>query len=461
MKPRNDYAAIEVDGVYLDAWQSYSFDSDLFTPADAFRLSIGVGTSSSRELEQTITKLRSLMHPGKSVKLWVGAGGKRGLQHVGIIDRAEVTNDGDSGTQFVVTGRDRARMLIGSAADPKLYEANDTLISVARRICTPRGIEVTADHVAGRDLRQARVSKDKLRRLQNKARSLGIPPSLMSEKIAASIDHGTINFDDFVRAQAGSLYSEFSVVPRRELGDRDPLAVPLLTTVTGIPYSGKAGLSSLAIYQLRVKDIRPQSGETEWEFLDRHAKRNGLLMSFDPKGRLVFCALQYNQDPSYRITRRINGDRSQNNVLAGGRSDDLSDTYSKVIVYGRAKGSDATRSAFKGEAIDTSDSKLPFEAVLQLHDNSIKTSDEAQARAEYELGKSKQGSLALSYVVAGHSANGLIYATDTVAWVDDQVAGINAPYYVTARTFQRSNQAAPTTDLKLVPIGSIVLKEAV
>jgi prophage tail gpP-like protein len=430
MTRRLDSAAIEVDGVYLDAWQSYSFDSDLFTPADAFNLTIGVGTSSSRELQKTIDRLLELMEPGKRVKLWVASVGKRALQHVGIIDAAEVQNDGDGGTQFSVRGRDLARHLIGSAADPSLYEANDTLISVARRAVAEWGIEVTADHVAGRDLRQARISGDKLSRLKARARRYGVPPRLMSEKIAASIDKGTIAFDDF--AQAAQI-------------DIDGVNV------------ADAGLSSLRIYQLRLRDVRPQSGETVWEYLDRHARRNGLLMSMDPQGRLVFSGLGYNQAPSYRITRRINGDRSVNNVISGGRSDDISDVYSRVVVYGRSKGSDAARSRFKGLAED--DSVLPFTQTLQLHDSSIKSVSDAQKRAEYELARSRQGALALEYTVAGHSANGLIFATDTVAHVEDQVTGINAPYYVTARTFQRSNQAAPTTRLKLVPLYSIALPE--
>lgn len=435
-----DYAAIEVGDIFLDAWTSYSFQSDLFTPADSFRLSLGIGTSSSRDLRKTVDRLNALMKPGATVKLWIGSKGSRALQGVGIVDAREISNDADAGTTFTVEGRDPARHLIKSAADPKLYEKDDTLISAARRAVAPWSIEVTADHVAGRDLRQARVRKDRLRRLQDKSRALGIPPQYMSEKIAASIDKGTIDFDEFVEAAGGDLVDKRA----RRLG---------------LPYAGGTpALSALQIYQLRVRDVRPQSGETVWEYLDRHAQRNGLLMQMDPQGRLVFCGLQYDQPPSYRLVRRIEGVRIDNNILAGGRRLDSSDIYKTVLVYGRAKGDDKTRSPFKGRAVDNS---LLHESILQLHDNSIKSKDDAQTRAEYELAHAKQGADALDYTVAGHSANGLMFATDTIAHVEDQVCGVNGPYYVTARTFTRNAQTGPMTQLKLVPPGSIVLREAV
>jgi prophage tail gpP-like protein len=57
----------------------------------------------------------------------------------------------------------------------------------------------------------------------------------------------------------------------------------------------------------------------------------------------------------------------------------------------------------------------------------------------------------------GHSDSGLFYAPDTIAQIDDEVCGIHGAYYVTARTFARSARQGPTTELKLVPKGAIVL----
>lgn len=474
-----DYVELECGSTVIGGWLNYSATSDIFTPADACRLGIGVGTSNPRDLRASIAKAKELLKKGTEVKFWVTAGGKRACQGVFVIDGREVGNDADAGTDFAVSLRDRACKMIGSAADPKLYESGDTLVSVARRAVAPwPEIEVTADHVAARDLRQARVTKDKLRRLQNKARSWGIPPRLMSEKIAASIDHGTITFEDFAGAQAGAVAltsfpgsAPFSLPAKERYGlpilNREispllaPATVPLLAGYTGIPYSGATGLSSLQIYSLRVKDIRPQSGETVWEFLDRSARRNGLLMSVTPDGKLLFCGLQYDQEPSYRITRRIEGDRRFNNVVSGGFRDDISDVASDVIVYGRVKGKDVARSPFKGHATSApgDPSNVPYVKTLIIHDNSIKSAQDAQHRAEYELGRSKQGSLILEYTMRGHSDSGLIYTPDTIAHVEDEVTGISGPYYVTARTFTRSNKQAPMTQIKLVPKGAIVLSK--
>lgn len=472
-----DYVELECDSTVIGGWTSYSAPSDIFTAADSCRLGIGVGTSNPRDIKASIAKAKALLAKGKEVKLWVTAGGKRAVQGVFVIDGREVGNDADAGTDFGVQLRDRASYLIGSAADPKLYESGDTLVSVARRAVAPWPVEVTADHVGSRDLRQARVTKDKLRRLQDKARAYGIPPRILSEKIAASIDKGTITFEDFAAAQAGALHTVLTPTSPNfvEKGQRyglpsverftnpfaTPTTIPYGGSYIGIPYSGATGLSSLQIYSLRVKDIRPQSGETVWEFLDRSAKRNGLLMSVTPDGKLLFCGLHYDQEPSYRITRRIQGDRSQNNVVSGGFRDDISDVASDVIVYGKVKGKDVTRSAFKGHAtsLPGDPSNVPYVKTLIIHDNSIKSAADAQHRAEYELGKSKQGALVLEYTMRGHSDSGLIYAVDTIAHVEDEVAGISGPFYVTARTFTRSNKQAPMTQLKLVPKGAIVLSK--
>jgi prophage tail gpP-like protein len=480
-----DHAELECESSLLDSWTSYSFQSDLFTPADACRLSIGLGSSSARDIRRTITEAQALLAPGKLVKVYVTAGGRRALQGAFLIDSCEIANDADGGTQMTLSLRDRALQLIGSAADPKLYAAHDTLVSVARRAVKPWGIEVTADHVAARDLRQARVSKDKLKRLQQKARSWGIQPSLMSEKIAASIDHGTITFEDFAGAQAGRIddasitqtagtfpyagpYARPKVV-RTVVPLNAPMTFPFRSGITrdgnlmvvhqGIPWSGATGLSSLQIYQLKVKDIRPQSGETVWEFLDRSAKRNGLLMSMTPDGKLLFCGLLYDQHPSYHLTRRVEGDRTQNNIVSGGSRLDISDVVGDVIVYGRVKGKDVSRSAFKGYAkqADSDLVRVPYQKTLVVHDNAIKSREDAQHRAAYELGKARQGAFAISYTMRGHSDSGLFFAPDTIAQVDDEVCGIHGAYYVTARTFARSARQGPTTELKLVPKGAIVL----
>jgi prophage tail gpP-like protein len=470
---REDWAELEVDGLVVDSWTSYSAQSDLFTPADACRLSIGVGVTNQQALAKNLARLRAMFTPGRTAKLWVTSAGKRSLQGVFVIDRRTTDNDYDSGTQFSVELRDLAAKMVDSAADPKLYESGDTLVSVARRAVKQWGIEVTADHIGSRDLRQARVTKDKLARLQSKARAAGVPPRLMSEKIAASIEKGTITFDDFLVAAVGGLYTRkeyksFNAVDgtygtveeRTDLRPFTPSAavVSYKGYYTGIPYSGAAGLSSLKIYQLKVQDVRPQSGETVWEFLDRSAKRNGLIMSITPDGKLLFCGLHYDQAPSYRIVRRI-ADGSENNVVSGSESLDISNVYSDVVVYGRAKGKDKTRTKFKGHASTKPNEPVhvPYPKTLIVKDNSIKSKDDAQHRAEYELAKSRQGAQVLAYTMMGHSQNGLMFAADTTALVDDEVLGISGTFYVTARDFTRSSSMPPRTALKLVPLGSIVL----
>lgn len=443
-----DYAAIEVGGLFLDSWQEYSFDSDLFTPADAFRLSIGIGSSSSRELKQNLDKLRENIYAGAVVKFYVGAGSNRALQGTGIIDAREIENSED-GTTFSCEGRDFAAYLVDSAAPADLYKQETPFVDVCRKACKPWGIKVNADAAADREVRTGKQKKalPAARTLQDRGSELGIPARKLSTSILDAIDAGTL----------------------------DPASLGGIS-VQAIALSA-AKISPLQIYALRAKEAAPQSGETVWEFLDRHAKRLGIMMRMGPTGTLTLTGLDYGQQPLVRLTRRMQqagfGTKfssiamSENNILSGGERYDASRLYKQVTVHGRAPGassitlddltSDGDAKPVKGIARDSSSDAIPHEKTLVIHDTKVRSNAEAEKRAYRELAKSRQGAQILNYTMKGHGQSGTLYATDTIAHVEDDIAGVSGPFYVVGRTFTRSKSDGPRTHLKLVPLGSIVL----
>lgn len=429
-----DFAAVEVDGAFLDAWTEYRFESDLFSAADGFSLTIGIGSSSSKSLKRNLDYLRERLFVGAVVKFWIGHGDKRALQGTGVIDARDIQNDGE-GTRFTVEGRDFASYLVDSAAPLGLYkESGTSLFELARTAVEPWGITVTADANALRDVRTGRAIAKNARELKSKAEQYGVAPAKISASLLAAIDAGTVD-------------------------------VSAIASTTAAIQSG-AGLSPLEIAQLKVSEARAQAGETVWEFLDRHARRLGLLMRMGPDGKLNFMGPDYGQQPSYRLERSIESATlgtafssvalRGNNILSGGERYDGSRLYREVQVFGRAPNGDLARARVKATARDAGDDAIPHEKTLFVHDDSIKSEAEATKRAYRELAKSRMGAQVLEYTVRGHGQSGIIYATDTVATVKDEVTGISGSFYVVSRSFVRDAQG-PRTTLRLVPLYSIVV----
>lgn len=439
---RSDFAFVEVAGKRFEFWTSYSFDSDLFTPADGFRLGIGLPGIRTAQDKRDREQLRADLAPGSTVKIYIGtdAAGTdttRHLQMSGVIDTQDISASIDSGSEFEIEGRDGAGVLVDSSTPigvvdftemktrrsrlfaydvsvtgpyelavvpgPVLepashYTANAeiTLAELATSVCSLWGIQVTADSSASRDILTGRP-------------------------------RGTRATVDSRRSRKGDSYAS----------DQSPDDVK----------------------SIKVAEARPQPGETAWQYLDRHAKRLGVMMWFSPSGRLILGSPQYTQESRGRIVRRFRSDSRDPNNASGSVKRSIGDRYSQVTVLGRGSRKSGG-SKITATALDP-DWTAGFSKPLIMQDQSIKTIEEAQRRAERELSRHKASALTLSYTLEGHGIwigdQRYLYATDTMVDVLDEVAGIEGRYYVTKRTFVCDRQGATSTQLQLVPPGSIVL----
>lgn len=429
MKQFGDYVAIEVDGIFIDAWTSMSAESDMFSAADAFRIGLNIGRTSSRKLRKSLDDLKSKIKTGAVAKFYAGHQGKVALQATGIVDAREIENAAGDGTTFSVEGRDLACLLVDSAAPLDVYKDGSTLVDVARAAISPWtsapwSLKVKTDANGARNLRTGKTGRKSSRNNRERAEALGIPASKLSSKIADGIDNGTIDPTQLITANAGK--------------------------------SKGNGISPAQIAQLKVKQAAAQAGETVWDFLDRHARRMGVLMRMGPDGTLVLTGIDYGQPALYSLVRRIEDGRS-NNIISGGERYDTARLYSQVRVVGKAKGPGTSRSAIDVTVDDFNEDALPHEKVLLVHDDTVRTQAQAEARAYRELARSKQGARLYTYTVHGLGQNGNVYAPDTVCSVWDEVAGVKKDLYVIGRTFNRTVQSATTTTLRMVPLGSIVL----
>ncbi|MBF9664221.1 hypothetical protein, partial [Streptococcus pseudopneumoniae] len=65
-----DPARPDSGGVTLDTWESYTFENDLFTPADSFSFRLGLTRPTGRKLTaEYLTVIRDLLKPDTVVRL--------------------------------------------------------------------------------------------------------------------------------------------------------------------------------------------------------------------------------------------------------------------------------------------------------------------------------------------------------------------------------------------------------
>lgn len=429
--PRSDYASLQVGDERLDTWLSYSIDSDIFTPADGFRMQIAArGSRAERDAQ------RAWLRPGQRVKVFIGrdvtgVSDERALQMTGIIDERFTTATRSDGTIIEIEGRDLAALLVDDCAPVDvLKSAGTTFIALARSICEPFGIPVIADNSASRNiLTGARIQTREERLAQREARAHGIPAAMYNRQL-------------------------------RERAEREGVPADTLAGVTPSRRAQRASANGMApgdIERLELKEAKPRQGETRWEFLERHARRLGLMMWMDPRGKLVVSSPHYDTAPIARFVRRVRNDPNDpNTILEGGERANDGDRYSAVKVYGKTRNVDGERSQVVASAIDP-DWDADFARELVIHDGDIRTTEEAARRAERELRTRKASAQVLNYVVADHGQGSHLYAVDTMAEVHDEAAGVYGRFWCSQRTFTKDRKAGTRASLRLIPPHVLVL----
>lgn len=449
-----DWVTIEIAGQLVDAWTDYQVDSDLLTAADGFRLELRVGDTPGNAYARVL----DICQPNKRCAVYVGREGDRGGRVKilsGIIDEVNAGATREGGTAVSVEGRDVAAFLVDSHMPVDTVIADDTLfLDLIRTAVAPWNLEVTADATRGRQLLTG-ATRGQLRERSRRERALdhGIADRLYSRY--------------HERAPTSAEAASAAPVPGRPSPPNRSSDEALLGSLTPIElarqraaarYANK--LAPLDVEQIRLRDAKPRPGESVWAFIERHARRFGLMLWADPDGRIVVSSPNYRSPVRgfLRRTRGQNSDGDPNNILAGGVRFNGADRYGEVRVYGRARGRDVARSPIYATA---SDPNVPFTRLHVMHEASLRDQDEADRLAQRTLAHGAARTRSFDYTVHGHAFHTreapYYYAPDTVLHVYDDVAGIDEDLYVVRRTFAGSQETGTTTRLILCPKGALVL----
>jgi len=394
-------------GERLSTWTEYEFNESLFTPANHFSFTLGL-TGAGNDVPPEQYIERVCALTVPDAIVKLELDGI--LLGTGIISEQTIVEDNEGNAYIKVQGMDPASLMLSNEVDPKLKVSSlTTLPEIAESILAP---------YRGKGLDLQIVADD----IAN--RSL-----LTGKRIAAQ---------KTIKTSRGSV---------------------------------AVGGARTGFVAATLADVQPHPGETEWDFLHRHAENLGVIPYFMADGSLCFVAPDYDQDPLYRITRmRSNPDRS--NVLSGYRR--LSNTATATSVHILGRGS-LYRSAdpnvkhrastkAKPKIYGRADINKPFIWPRQrfVRDNSPTNNDEANRLAQRALAMRNANDVTYNYVVRGHrnTAN-YAYTTNTMALILDEMPRpkIDEPALITSRVLRKTRDLknATTTELTLVPKGAIVL----
>lgn len=438
MTPAFDFCRIVVEngpaatpGYQYATWLQFEVSTSIFSPGTfSFRAALTGGASGRLDLAR-IKLLRNNTREDTVVRIERGRDGIYTPLFRGIIGRQFIGGDA-SGEYIDITGRDGGQLLQDNEASPRIRVSGKTLPQVA-------------DEILGR------------------YRGKGLPLQVLTTS-AANRDVMTGRVKP--RASVGAVRTKKGVAQAKtgSAGPPPQFITPVVTET--------------------INDARPHKGETEWAFLDRHAKNLGVLMYVSHEGNLIFTTPDYSQPTIYEFRRRWQSDpAAPNNIMSGGMARDTDNSCTAVHVYGHTEG----RGEFKeqvevsvtvvnaaGQRVLASNAKASKgapaygKAATQrfwprektLRDSHAQSTTTATRLAQRELAQANANYQTFEYHLADHEQNGALYCHDTMARLVDDVAGFEGPVYLTGVSLSkgaRGDRDVTMTTIQAVPSGAIVL----
>jgi len=182
-------------------------------------------------------------------------------------------------------------------------------------------------------------------------------------------------------------------------------------------------------------------GETIFSFLDRYAKKVGVILSDDPSGKLVV----YKNKPNASDIRIRNRRDFFNNklILAASYDVDYSKRFQKVIV----KSQDENEDSIEAFALDND---VKAQGVMTIISENLSDIAGCQTQANFEVNKRRADSVKYNCKTFGFglrkSGN---WEINTAVDVADDFAGIKSKMMIRAVQFNFSENQGSTTNLSM------------
>lgn len=408
--------------IAIRKWIEYTFDSQFLTPTDGWSFTLGAETFGE--------SLKNSVVPGAKVQLAVNGV----VLSTGYIDSVEKHASKDSGTEWVIEGRDVMAFAVDGCIDPTLrfkptMNLSDVLIG-----------------------------------------ALG-PFGWSSEGAFAINDEYDGNV---LTAQIrGQKRTKVRVSKRGKVSGGKPLK--------------KYG----------VDQLRPQNGEGAFRFAARIAERHGLWIWPSADGEKLIVDRPDNEgiQPEhikYNLYRREQGSgKSVANIQSGGAKWDFTDQPTAIIADGAGSGggtfgyspirarmvnpiTGVDSQGFLLDSVSQAFAKFPtaqevvhegypkvsafvptgINRVLFMHDDESHTQDQLEGFIRREMSLRLRKALVGNYVVQGHTQKvddwSIPWTVGTYVNVDDDVSDVHEVMWVEGRTLHKNRNGGTFTSLKLI-----------
>lgn len=397
-------------GRRLLTWTNYSVEEDLFQPANraSFKLAAN-GAGTDLPAAEYVERVSNLTLPDAVVALELD-----GIRLATMIIVDQHWEEGEDGQCFInIEALDPAHLLMENDVDRGLkIDSQTTLPDLAEKMLV-------------------------------KYRGLGIDLEVLSDDIA----------------------------------NRSLLSGKVIASSKTIRTSrGEAAVRSSKVNEYFIKqsleDAQPHPGETEWDFLARHAENIGVITYFTADGNLCFTVPDYDQEELYSIRRSLT-DPDRSNILMGGRRLSSTNTATEIEVLGRGslyhsadprsttkKRKTKKKPPIRGYA--KTDRPIIWPRKRHVIDNNPVSNDQANRVAKRLMAHKNANGEVYEYKVAGfRSKRGYVYTVNTLCHIRDERIKpvVDLTGFITRRSLNkvRSETNSATTNLTLVPKGAIVL----
>lgn len=412
---RLEHKVTIVSGVYsIEGWQTYDITNDMLSPADAFSLAVGPTTP---ELWRALAKDSEVQVFLDDTRILTG-----------FIDRRAGSSSKRTGSSISISGRDRGGRLVDERM-PLISFGGLGIADLAKRCADPWIPNVALSNATNRRL------------------------------ISGGGAVGRVSGEPLVDVNLSN--GQSVTVPRSVAGAKS----------TGNKAQDEAILllSQDAKRAEARRKVRP--GESRWQVLAHFLEEAKLLAWSSADGKtLIVGQPNYQQEPTFTFFHPGPGSirADESNVESLEVVDDCGEMYSKIICLSETHDDfDDAVTRVSGEAVDGpgpdgTGKHLQHPKVLIVTDNDVKTRKQAIARAERELAERAAAGHELVITVRGHgqrragAARPTLYAFDLMARVESEEFEIKGDYLITRVRFSCSKEQGPTTELRLVPKGTVL-----
>jgi len=204
----------------------------------------------------------------------------------------------------------------------------------------------------------------------------------------------------------------------------------------------------------KISQVKAQPGETAWEFLDRYARRQEVLMWFRPDGTF---ALQAPNEGSSELTfGYFLNTPVGTNILEGDVRWNIAERFSQVTVLGQEADFEGETSQPTATQTDSEIEGLGLFRPLVIVDSEAENTQAADRRARWERDRRRADGLTLTYTVRGHQQDGRLIVPNKIALVMDERCGISGSYLITAARYSCSKDSGPRTRVTLRRKGALL-----